>query len=1319
MGGTGPRGLAIDTSTGRRPKEEHASMMSPDFFADPNAKTVLDICQVRKRKRWGKDGRMCARYGRRECDGNAQEGDADAVSRHFSRNSDSLMRALNLPLDTFGNTPLHLAVHQCDLVLTNLLLLKGADPNVVNRSGVSPTVTARRMGFFRIVRILKKHGGVVPNVEDDRMRGGFGGRRRARGGEDVGADSGDTGMRRRATSLPFEGVGSAAPGGKGGGAKSGVPRGASAGDMPPVDGKGPAGTMPTVAGSTGNIADGGIGNSNASLDGGGGASPEAASAPSTAADDLARARVDSLRWVRKALPKNVLPIYDAAYVGAPDTVFAAAEPVQFISVDDDGSTTLMKAAFRGHVGVLRETVRRGGVDVDTVDGRGIAALTWAAIAGRVDAVRFLLIECRADVNGKRSEEVVGPANFAPTPLVAAAFGGFVDVVELLLARGAAKDLRIGPGRGVSAVMVAAWMRHESVVRVLISNGASVDGEVETWLKKGIIFLKRRNLELNAWLGGTATRSGLSGFGSHPDLTNARGRKASLKETMAYFDSGENAAVAALEALIVSTEDIRSEKEVKNEKEDTSERLLSQIATLKPRTPAPHRRNERFREGLNLDVSRARVKPLNLRFASCSTGTLHGRGAKVRMPVDIRARPTSHLHPAPHPQKLIGYNPELILDLTDRLPERGTELDRLCFTVFQCVIQLVIAANRNLKHQFIAIAAKEIHHADEIVRAVEATERAPLRSGAGAGVALSPLSATSPTKGRGPPDPTAWSFFAATPVRNRIRELVKVINVDLLKQLMPTTRIAIGVWPPPSALSDMIKSAADVARACREVADLVNMIGYYPILDAPLEVNFKDFEADDVSREVSQATTTEKPATVLLNYDEYKRKNDLKVIEEMSKQVARNAASPDSQLPAEPIGEPDPDAGFFARLDALLVQFVSSVSDVKRAHDAHLKEEYVTLTSKVNERAEFVVDEIRGFDLLHDLADDMALDPAEIARIESRGVRLGVPGTVAATFKPLWKRAFDDVGSASRALMAKGLLASGVYPPTTAARDMLAATIPCVVAVKKLVTLTKEGTSKLRRSASEDRRKKEIWRRDCLQNERVKQLFLMWESQVMQPQVAGAAEQHDDTNKDDERVLEDSRDGLVTEDGGLKIFTYWLETHFEEDFMDNEALVLRLRDFVQRKVAFDFEAIAQKLTALLEEKLTTPLTINPPPPPTTADRVRAFPKPLVPRNLAPAPTASTTLPPTPTPDALRAFLFADPRAFLEVEPLEMARQLAILDLERFQRVKPHECLDQIWGDKRMKERVAARLGAPGGAEPADRGGVTGIQEMIRHTNSVRS
>ena len=422
-------------------------------------------------------------------------------------------------------------------------------------------------------------------------------------------------------------------------------------------------------------------------------------------------------------------------------------------------------------------------------------------------------------------------------------------------------------------------------------------------------------------------------------------------------------------------------------------------------------------------------------------------------------------------------------------------------VFQCVIQLVMAANKNIKQHYIAISAKVNHCASEIVRHIEIADRK--------------ASAFSSKEG-----------FCETAVKAKIRDYCKIITNDFPKQLMVATRMAIGVWPAPNAVSEMIKEAASLASSCRELTLIANTLGYFPLLDKTFDVTFQPFE-DSVSPDVE---TSEKPAEKDsslkggLSYAEYKRQNDLKLIQEMTKNMASKDGKEESASEEENIR----DAEFFGSLDALLKQFVGAATELKQIHDQHFTEEFINAASKVYTKADNLIEEINGSELLKDIGDDIVLVDTDAQRLGASGIRLSFQ-KYPVPLRFALKEATDELKITAMTVMARSKLAASPNASKTAQLEMLQSSIPCLKAVKKLVVVAKEAVVKVRATNIEERRKRDAWRKECLANEKVKQLFQMWESQVMTdiPKVGNQL------TTEELDLLSDSTEGIVFEEGPVK------------------------------------------------------------------------------------------------------------------------------------------------------------------------------------------
>lgn len=221
-----------------------------------------------------------------------------------------------------------------------------------------------------------------------------------------------------------------------------------------------------------------------------------------------------------------------------------------------------------------------------------------------------------------------------------------------------------------------------------------------------------------------------------------------------------------------------------------------------------------------------------------------------------------------------------------------------------------------------------------------------------------------------------------------------------------------------------------------------------------------------------------------------------------------------------------DAEFFNNLDNLLKQFVATVTDLKQVHDQHLTEEYINSTSKVYIKADNLIEEVSGFELLKDISEDIKLGESDGQALQSQGVKL-LSNRYPIPMKLVLKEAIDELKMAATIVMARGKVATLPMAPHSAQVDMLQSSVPCLKAVKKLVVISKDAVVRVRATGVEERRKREAWRKECLANEKVKHLFNMWESQVMN-ETTGK-----DLTNEEQEILQDSPEGILYDETSLK------------------------------------------------------------------------------------------------------------------------------------------------------------------------------------------
>ncbi|KAJ3173403.1 hypothetical protein HK101_011055 [Irineochytrium annulatum] len=1332
-----------------------------------------------------------------------QEGKWEQARKYASSRAvaDSILQTLNSPIDMYGNTSLHVATAHNDVTLVYFLLLKGADPSLANRAGIQPITIARRCEFHQVERLLRQYGAVLPHFEEaDKTVGGVGAGAGAGAGAyadpgiTIGGDSGqttadlavndlDVSMRKRSQSAPVM-------------LKAATPSGPMQNPAPATGGGGGSGAMtptnnssavtvtktaqqvhPTMITASASTANPRLHHyttmpTNTS-------SATAASSPGAclASPEEKAVWMEVTARLIRSLPDPFIHLFpSSAYLNSPFLTHSSLPLPLIRTRDRKGWTALMKASYRGHAPAVRHILtqlrdqipdpHRRCLDVDAVDPQGLTALVWASLAGRLDCVA-LLCEAGARVEGGGHADIQPwLESFTPTPLMVASFMGHVGVVEYLIGRGCDVNYRVGAPRGVSAVMMAAWLRREGCVRALVTGGAALDPDIDVWLKKGLVRVKRMSMEHSCW---SHERAGPGGAEKMWLLT------AEDSETVATLKGLLNSKAHMETRLKPSGSGLKDSGTVLN---GSQEGLAGDgQAPLRPRAMnRKSRLNMNNRQGLNLD-------------------------------------------------KLIGGNPQMIIDLTMEFPERGTDLDFLCKQVFTGIYQLVMAANKNMKSQYAVISATALHHSRVILNVLETMEKSA-GSSKNAFTPISPLYSSSYSNVIG-----SQSLFANSRLSKQIQAQSASLRVACYDELSLNTKLACGVWPSPTAVGDMIRSAATFLRTCRKLVDLANVYGYFPLIDKPLDIqvytfqqiqqNLADLSSSSQFEPYQHGDTTEQlenEEESIFNWKTHTRPNvqtfedyiSSTQIKKMSEygNALNTSDGKDALGSLSTESEPDPDEKFITAMEKHLHDFVKSVTELKRAQSRQLRDQYVPATKLISERVNGISSAIQNFDLFQSFRDGLDLvtfTQQEIEDIEATGVQIYVT-QFPCTLKLIMKDAEEEVQATTRSVVDWATLAAGAWPPPDSERQMLVACLPCVVAVKKMCTIMSRSIVKMRAAYVQEQRTREQEERQRFGDEILTRIVSVWNSKLNSKRGdAEALEEESPLSPQDvEKLkLQENNEGLVFEPnsrvirGGklirmvesmtscfgideelmsafilthhsfttsvkllncliiryctlsapgelserlynswkkvmmkpaqlnvLSILKYWLKNHFEEDFAPNNLLLRNFREFLELAVVKDWEAIGTQLVDLLNtmvsefERRGPKLSLRQQQQlhsqiPQSAGSAASLPshqRPVLPRNFAPGNMPSA---------ALFSTLACSYDHIYEIDPLEWARQLTLIEFDDFKKVKPHECLAQIWASKLNKERDAARveMGLPveggKGVESSDK--ESAIMRMITHTN----
>jgi cytohesin len=131
--------------------------------------------------------------------------------------------------------------------------------------------------------------------------------------------------------------------------------------------------------------------------------------------------------------------------------------------DDEHSTPLMLAAFRGHLGVVQGLVQHTeGQGLDTTDNHGRTALHWAVVGGHETVVTFLLTQGAQAINADRS---------GMTLFMLAVAGGHMGITQVFLELQGGQGLDERDDTGKTALHRAVIGGHAEAAAWLLRNGA--------------------------------------------------------------------------------------------------------------------------------------------------------------------------------------------------------------------------------------------------------------------------------------------------------------------------------------------------------------------------------------------------------------------------------------------------------------------------------------------------------------------------------------------------------------------------------------------------------------------------------------------------------------------------------------------------------------------------------------------------------------------------------------------------------------------------------------------------------------------------------
>jgi serine/threonine-protein phosphatase 6 regulatory ankyrin repeat subunit B len=157
-------------------------------------------------------------------------------------------------------------------------------------------------------------------------------------------------------------------------------------------------------------------------------------------------------------------LYCASELGHEETAtLLLSQGARVDATDEDGMTSLITAAKNGHVGVVKMLLHHlGAQGLDERDSKGRTALYYAAERGHGEIVAFLMSQgAQVDITDQEGM----------TPFMAAAAGGHVGMVTMLLPHMGGQCLQETDNEGRTALLHASDKGREGMLRALLFAGA--------------------------------------------------------------------------------------------------------------------------------------------------------------------------------------------------------------------------------------------------------------------------------------------------------------------------------------------------------------------------------------------------------------------------------------------------------------------------------------------------------------------------------------------------------------------------------------------------------------------------------------------------------------------------------------------------------------------------------------------------------------------------------------------------------------------------------------------------------------------------------
>ena len=364
-------------------------------------------------------------------------------------------------------------------------------------------------------------------------------------------------------------------------------------------------------------------------------------------------------------------------------------------------------------------------------------------------------------------------------------------------------------------------------------------------------------------------------------------------------------------------------------------------------------------------------------------------------------------------------------MAEHVPTRGTEIDAAWVEMFQSLVHLVMAANKNTRQYYVEISDQIRCSLVKILKSTEQVDQ-------------------------------DLSTANDTLVKQKIRDLCKIAASKLPKKLRLSAKLSVGIWALPDATKRMISEAASIVAVCNEISGLVNTLGIFPVLDTPLQIQFT--QVGDTKSEGIKYNEHPLLRNSKSTIHETERQNGLIEMEEISH---RYSIYTETSIPTPEQKK----IQFDATLLELINQFEVAVS-ILGVLSTDDRDEIIKAAAKVQMTGQSIIDTIENFEIMQELPSDLIFEETDAEIFTSIGFeKEGIPFPVNAS--EFINNAIDLCNEEIKTLVS----VFRTIPAPVGSHDTL---VDCLELVKRLRLCAIAVISKQIKTSEVEREKTEAW-----------------------------------------------------------------------------------------------------------------------------------------------------------------------------------------------------------------------------------------------------